>query len=1253
MKGDFSRRTFDAKRHYSAVRMQQGRVLLDADWNEQADIIGHRIETEARDTIGRCGAPLDDAAFGIVLDAGLPAGDFRLTAGRFYVDGILVENEEDRPYSGQPHLESPPMVGAPGLYVVYLDVWRRHITALDDPDIREVALGGPDTTTRVQTVWQVRVWNAGEVEGGCGTDFEGLADELAPSSGLLSAATVEPPDTTEPCEIPPTAGYRGRENQLYRVEVHRPGPVGDMTFKWSRDNGSIVTRVTAVDAAAAELTVADLGRDAVRGFAPGLWVELIDDDRELAGDPGELVRVLSVDPVRRRLTVEDPGGVLAAQPDPATTLLKLRRWDHVGGDGDGLATGPAGADFTVELEHGIQVTFYAPDAVEGGGEYRTGDYWLIPARTANADAASGGIEWPRQGLTPSKLLPAGIRHHYCRLGMLRWDGAAFQPFTGDALEGDPRVEDCRPLFPPATELVQLEYLGGDGQEAMPDLLAEPPPRVELAAPLRVGVLNGGVPVADAPVRFRLVPGTGDGRVVSMDGLTEDTAIVVRTGADGVAECRWRLDPATVFRTQRVEAALLESPGDVGGAATDAPPVVFTANLSLAAEVAYDSREGCPALAGVDDVQQAIETLCSHLNRFYYLGGDGQEVARQGAAPYALPAEIRVGVSHGTLPVDGAEVRFEVLETDEDGNPVGPVGDVHDADQPPGTAAPAVTVATAGGVARVRWRLGASAARQRLQATLVDNPNGLPPIIFTAGLLPETGRGCVDLVLEPGDDLQAALDGVPRDRPLCVCLRPGEYRLPAPLLVERDNRAPVALHGCGPATRLLAPGQETAVRFERCGAVSVRDLTARTTGTTAADLRGTLTFVGCDAVDVEGVRLQCGRAEWRRVSCLRVEGQGLTTVRIVDCELTVGYEQVGVLLTNVRSAHVEGNTIRGGVGKAIPLENRLGDPHHRGAVRQRFMDRIAIADPQGEMPDRVRRGRFDPPPTAGRAIVDDLRVGGRLVRFETDPLLVREWRRFLAQRPLPPGQRPSARDIRRHLNEAADAMLTEAGRLYRQLPPNLPPELLAQQPGHVRLYAFLDGSSHTHGAQGVVVGGSLAPDLRAIPRGGDAALRFRVVVAGNRLPEVRVLDNRITGFVQGVHLALSGGAPRDRRRHLRLFRVHVAGNTIGVLRPETIRERHGLYVGSVQSATLRDNLIEVLNATYGADGQLGGLAIDGIRVHGSLGPLVVIQGNHIAEFTTGIFLRALNFNEAADSVWRLTDNATPGALQPQFTDPPGL
>ena len=51
MKGDFSRRTFNRRKHYNAVLKQQGRVDVDADWNEQTDIQKYIDRTRARDII--------------------------------------------------------------------------------------------------------------------------------------------------------------------------------------------------------------------------------------------------------------------------------------------------------------------------------------------------------------------------------------------------------------------------------------------------------------------------------------------------------------------------------------------------------------------------------------------------------------------------------------------------------------------------------------------------------------------------------------------------------------------------------------------------------------------------------------------------------------------------------------------------------------------------------------------------------------------------------------------------------------------------------------------------------------------------------------------------------------------------------------------------------------------------------------------------------------------------------------------------
>ena len=43
MSGDYSRKTYDPHDNFTGVRMQQGRVQLDADWNEQAAIMLHAV----------------------------------------------------------------------------------------------------------------------------------------------------------------------------------------------------------------------------------------------------------------------------------------------------------------------------------------------------------------------------------------------------------------------------------------------------------------------------------------------------------------------------------------------------------------------------------------------------------------------------------------------------------------------------------------------------------------------------------------------------------------------------------------------------------------------------------------------------------------------------------------------------------------------------------------------------------------------------------------------------------------------------------------------------------------------------------------------------------------------------------------------------------------------------------------------------------------------------------------------------------
>ena len=51
--GDISRSSFRPEAHFSSVRMQQGRVQLDADWNEQVDITSRWNRAATTDIVGR------------------------------------------------------------------------------------------------------------------------------------------------------------------------------------------------------------------------------------------------------------------------------------------------------------------------------------------------------------------------------------------------------------------------------------------------------------------------------------------------------------------------------------------------------------------------------------------------------------------------------------------------------------------------------------------------------------------------------------------------------------------------------------------------------------------------------------------------------------------------------------------------------------------------------------------------------------------------------------------------------------------------------------------------------------------------------------------------------------------------------------------------------------------------------------------------------------------------------------------------
>jgi hypothetical protein len=446
MSADLSRQRFNPLKNLSGVLQQQGRVQLDADWNEFVEILDRRFRAETTDIIGRCVVPRETPdGFKITVSG----SDLNIGPGRIYVDGLLAENHGDAParfdavlgelcgsnpvlYSKQPYLPSAKIADLtqPAPLLVYIDVWEREVTYIEDPDLVEKAVG-VDTTARLQTVWQVKVLpNVGN-NATCSSDIQAWNDLIAPSAGRLTTAAHGAPSITDPCLIPPTGGYLGLENRTYRVEIHDVDATGKATFKWSGDNASVATNITAVDGTGTILTVDSVGRDSVLCFKAGQWVEITDDVREFDQEPGIMRKVLSV--LDKTITL---GTALTGADLPNLAQhARIKRWDQSGKVVDSnnqpvydLDAPPAGAipgvipvllgGTSLLLENGVQVTFSLDPA---GGKFHSGDYWVFAARTADASVEVLTNAAPR------------IHHHLGRLAIVKFPGPA---------------SDCRILWPP-------------------------------------------------------------------------------------------------------------------------------------------------------------------------------------------------------------------------------------------------------------------------------------------------------------------------------------------------------------------------------------------------------------------------------------------------------------------------------------------------------------------------------------------------------------------------------------------------------------------------------------------------------------------------------------------------------------------------------------------------------------------------------------------------------------------------------------
>lgn len=512
-RGDVSRDTFDPTKRFSRVLMQQGRVQLDADWNEQSDILLHYLRSLAADLIGPHGGSRPQPGFALItteaevndledangnaldeevkraLKSSLRESGFLIGIGRYYVNGLLCENgnylgfseQDGYPFVG--HMSLDDIRDETGSFLVFLDVWERHVSCSEDGDICEVALRGPDTATRSQVVAAVVVPQPAK-GGQTLYDQQTLIDKVKDLNDAIAAnddndikaarnalnefaeevrLSLSQPGKASlrararlkglpegDCSIKPEAQYRGPENQLYRVEIQRGGiawdgttdgedPAGNAntaaTFKWSRDNSSISFPIVSLQGDSVQLS--HLGRDTSRGLQVDDFVEIVADDLVLQGQTGPVRRVKSINPDELTITLSE--GVDHSYDEDSAFHPVLRRWDQKRSDGEAadnvlLVREGDGEDLNwIELEDGVQIQFSA----NGDNRYRAGDYWLIPARVETGD-----VLWPRVSdgdeQVAKSLPPHGVEHHLAPVAVISNDGAQKVKLE----------HDCRRMFNP-------------------------------------------------------------------------------------------------------------------------------------------------------------------------------------------------------------------------------------------------------------------------------------------------------------------------------------------------------------------------------------------------------------------------------------------------------------------------------------------------------------------------------------------------------------------------------------------------------------------------------------------------------------------------------------------------------------------------------------------------------------------------------------------------------------------------------------
>lgn len=462
---DLSRNATDFRKHFDGVRMQQGRVLTDDDFNEAAQLTAEELRQTRLHAIGAYGSP--DHGFNVKLPT-VNGGktSFTFSAGNLYLGGLRLMLEADEVFELQKDwltfnsasdMLDAPVDGAERIDLVWIEAWQQPVTAVEDKELFEVALGGPDTSIRWRTMRRVQVlsdiqqedcadaWAAGvaqwTAEGRLEADFEFATD------ARLTVSFSEQANKDDLCSPATAGGYLGAENQAIRVQM-----VDSTHYTWGFDNAAPLYRaLLSVDnGIRVKLTLLTEPRDAMHWPLKDQVIELLPWGAALANGQrsaelsGHLTKVAtSYDPDTAQLTIVDEPPVgfenqWEGRVDQADFFdgsageryVFVRIWNR----GDDLASPTAIPIAQGDLGHtGLTVGFV-------GGPLRANDYWIIAARPAAPDVLTPWLLEAVNGAAPQ-----GLKRYRAPLALIRWSNA------GGAVTGEV-IHDCRPPFLPLTHL---------------------------------------------------------------------------------------------------------------------------------------------------------------------------------------------------------------------------------------------------------------------------------------------------------------------------------------------------------------------------------------------------------------------------------------------------------------------------------------------------------------------------------------------------------------------------------------------------------------------------------------------------------------------------------------------------------------------------------------------------------------------------------------------------------------------------------